>query len=177
MKLDVNSKQWQPVLLRNVVCNWSRQRTVIHSKTLMLNPTLSDLVGGIGSVTLSDDEARRRGTQKTVLERRSPPTFDILVELQTRDKMAVHEDIAAAVDSMLRTKSHQLLKYVIVTKMAISTKKHNKLNLTHAWRISLTVHNSKCGWCVAINTLMAESSSNGSTLQDLLETFALICHR
>jgi stage III sporulation protein SpoIIIAA len=73
-------------------------------ENLMLNPTLSDLVGGIESVTLSDEEARRRGTQKTVLERRSPPTFDILVELQTRDRIAMHEDVAAAVDGILRAK-------------------------------------------------------------------------
>lgn len=69
---------------------------------LMLNPTLSDLIGGIESVTLSDDEARRRGTQKTVLERRAPPTFDVLVEIQTRHRLVVHEDVAAAVDGILR---------------------------------------------------------------------------
>ena len=69
---------------------------------LMLNPTLTDLIGGIESVTLSDDEARRRGTQKTVLERRAPPTFDVLIELQTRDRMAVHESVAESVDSALR---------------------------------------------------------------------------
>ena len=69
---------------------------------LMLNPTLSDLVGGIESVTLSDEEARRRGTQKSVLERRAPPTFDVLIELQTRDRMVVHEDVSASVDGMLR---------------------------------------------------------------------------
>ena len=56
-------------------------------ENLLLNPTLSDLVGGIESVTLSDEEARRRGTQKTVLERRSPPTFDVLIEIQTRDRL------------------------------------------------------------------------------------------
>ena len=71
-------------------------------ENLLLNPTLSDLVGGIESVTLSDDEARRRGTQKTVLERRSPPTFDMLIEIQNRDRLAVHPDVAAAVDSLLR---------------------------------------------------------------------------
>ena len=71
-------------------------------ENLLINPTLSDLVGGIESVTLSDEEARRRGTQKTVLERRSPPTFDVLIELQTRDQLAVHRDVAAAVDSLLR---------------------------------------------------------------------------
>lgn len=71
-------------------------------ENLMLNPTLSDLIGGIESVTLSDEEARRRGTQKTVLERRSPPTFDVLIEIQTRDQLAVHRDVAASVDAMLR---------------------------------------------------------------------------
>ena len=73
-------------------------------ENLLLNPTLSDLVGGIESVTLSDEEARRRGTQKTVLERRSPPTFDVLIEIQTRDQVAVHTDVAEAVDSLLRGK-------------------------------------------------------------------------
>ncbi|MCW5874761.1 MAG: AAA family ATPase [Anaerolineales bacterium] len=71
-------------------------------ENLLLNPTLSDLVGGIESVTLSDEEARRRGTQKTVLERRSPPTFDVLVEIQSRSQFAVHRDVASAVDSLLR---------------------------------------------------------------------------
>lgn len=75
---------------------------------LMLNPTLSDLVGGIESVTLSDDEARRRGTQKTVLERRAPPTFEVLVEIKTRDEMVVHEDVATAVDTILRGRAPQI---------------------------------------------------------------------
>jgi stage III sporulation protein SpoIIIAA len=76
-----------------------------HGQTLdnlLLNPTLSDLIGGIEAVTLSDEEARRRGTQKTVLERRSPPTFDVVIEIQTRDRFAVHLDISASVDSLLR---------------------------------------------------------------------------
>jgi len=76
-----------------------------HGQTLdnlLLNPTLSDLVGGIEAVTLSDEEARRRGTQKTVLERRAPPTFDVLIEIQTRDRFTVHLDIMAAVDALLR---------------------------------------------------------------------------
>jgi len=69
---------------------------------LLVNPTLSDLIGGVSSVTLSDDEARRRGTQKTVLERKSPPTFTILVEIQDRKRVKVHRDVGAAVDSILR---------------------------------------------------------------------------
>ncbi|WP_277214149.1 hypothetical protein, partial [Isoptericola croceus] len=59
-------------------------------ENLVLNPTLSDLVGGIQSVTLGDDEARRRGTQKTILERKAPPTFDVIVEIQSWDRVAVH---------------------------------------------------------------------------------------
>ena len=70
--------------------------------SLMQNPTLSDLIGGIESVTLGDEEARRRGTQKTVLERRVPPTFDSLVEIHSFDRVAVLADIASTVDSLLR---------------------------------------------------------------------------
>jgi stage III sporulation protein SpoIIIAA len=71
-------------------------------ENLLLNPTLSDLVGGIESVTLSDEEARRRGTQKTVLERRAPPTFDVLIEIQERQLLLVHPDVTNSVDAMLR---------------------------------------------------------------------------
>ncbi len=69
---------------------------------LMMNPTLSDLVGGIASVTLSDEEARRRGTQKSVLERKAPPTFDVVIEILERDTLNVHHDVSAAVDALLR---------------------------------------------------------------------------
>jgi len=76
-----------------------------HGNTLdnlMLNPTLSDLVGGIQPVTLGDEEARRRGTQKTVLERKAPPTFDVLVEIVERDSVIVHRSVAETVDAILR---------------------------------------------------------------------------
>ncbi len=69
---------------------------------LMLNPTLSDLIGGIQSVTLGDEEARRRRTQKSVLERKAPPTFDVVVEIQDRDRVVVHADVAETVDALLR---------------------------------------------------------------------------
>ncbi|HEU0116651.1 MAG TPA: R3H domain-containing nucleic acid-binding protein, partial [Thermomicrobiales bacterium] len=71
-------------------------------ENLMMNPTLSDLIGGIQSVTLSDEEARRRGTQKSILERKAPPTFGIMVEIVSRDEVAVHTDVAATVDAILR---------------------------------------------------------------------------
>lgn len=76
-----------------------------HGNTLdnlMMNPTLSDLIGGIQSVTLGDEEARRRGTQKSILERKAPPTFDVVVEIQSFERVAIHPDVAAMVDAMLR---------------------------------------------------------------------------
>lgn len=77
---------------------------------LIMNPTLCDLVGGIQTVTLGDDEARFRGTQKTVLERKALPTFDVVVEIQGRYSVAVHEDVARVVDSWLR--GHNLVPEV-----------------------------------------------------------------
>ena len=76
-----------------------------HGNTLdnlILNPTLSDLIGGVQTVTLGDQEAKYRGTQKTVLERKAPPTFDIVVEIQSWEQVAVHEDVAHVVDQALR---------------------------------------------------------------------------
>jgi len=72
---------------------------------LLRNPALNDLLGGVESVTLSDSEARRRGTQKTVLERRNKPTFDVVVELIDLKSFVVYQDVAEAVDAILRDKS------------------------------------------------------------------------
>lgn len=74
-------------------------------ENLMMNPTLMDLIGGIQSVTLSDEEARRRGTQKSILERKAPPTFDVVIEIQERNRLAVHHEVANAVDALLRGRS------------------------------------------------------------------------
>ncbi|MEA5551994.1 R3H domain-containing nucleic acid-binding protein [Anabaena cylindrica UHCC 0172] len=71
-------------------------------ENLIKNPTLCDLVGGIQAVTLGDDEARRRGSQKTVLERKAPPTFEIAVEMLERQRWVVHESVADTVDTLLR---------------------------------------------------------------------------
>src|SRR5487761_2293914 len=81
-----------------------------HGRTLdnlLLNPTLADLVGGIQAVTLGDEEARRRGTQKTVLERKAPPTFNVLVEQEERHLVGIHPDLAGAVDALLRGEAPQ----------------------------------------------------------------------
>jgi stage III sporulation protein SpoIIIAA len=76
-----------------------------HGNTLdnlMMNPTLSDLLGGIQTVTLGDEEARRRGTQKSVLERKAPPTFDVVIEQQDRQHLIIHRDVAETIDDILR---------------------------------------------------------------------------
>ena len=76
-----------------------------HGNTLdnlIMNPTLSDLVGGVQPVTLGDEEARRRGTQKTTLERKAPPTFDVVVEIQSWERVAIHDQVAQVVDMWLR---------------------------------------------------------------------------
>src|SRR5215212_9737347 len=70
-------------------------------ENLLLNPTLADLVGGIQSVTLGDEEAHRRGTQKSILERKAPPTFEVLIEIHAWNALAVYEDVVAAVDALL----------------------------------------------------------------------------
>jgi hypothetical protein len=103
--IDEIGRELEAVAARTIAERGVQLIGTAHGNTLenlLLNPTLSDLVGGIESVTLSDEEARRRGTQKTVLERRAAPTFDVLIEIQARERLALHHDVSAAVDAMLR---------------------------------------------------------------------------
>ena len=103
--IDEIGRELEALAARTIAERGVQLIATAHGNTLenlLLNPTLSDLIGGIESVTLSDEEARRRGTQKTVLERRAPPTFDILVEIQDRHHLVVHPDVAEAVDALLR---------------------------------------------------------------------------
>jgi stage III sporulation protein SpoIIIAA len=79
-----------------------------HGNTLeniMSNPTLADLIGGVQAVTLSDEEARKRGTQKTVLERKAPPTFDTVIEIEEIARLVIHHDVAHTVDDLLLARS------------------------------------------------------------------------
>ena len=103
--IDEIGRELEAVAARTIAERGVQLIGTAHGNTLenlLLNPTLSDLVGGVEAVTLSDEEARRRGTQKTVLERRSAPTFDVLIEIQTRDRLAVHLDVAESVDALFR---------------------------------------------------------------------------
>ncbi len=103
--IDEIGRELEALAARTIAERGVQLIATAHGRTLenlLLNPTLSDLIGGIESVTLSDEEARRRGTQKTVLERRAPPTFDVLIEIQDRNRLAIHEDVAASVDALVR---------------------------------------------------------------------------
>ncbi|MDD5189735.1 MAG: AAA family ATPase [Dehalococcoidales bacterium] len=103
--IDEIGTQLETLAARTIAERGVQLVATAHGNTLenlMMNPTLADLIGGIQSVTLGDEEAKRRGTQKSILERVSSPTFDILVEIQERDKVAIHKDVAGAVDSILR---------------------------------------------------------------------------
>jgi stage III sporulation protein SpoIIIAA len=103
--IDEIGRELEAIAARTIAERGVQLIATAHGNTLenlLMNPTLSDLVGGVESVTLSDEEARRRGTQKTVLERRAPPTFDVLIEIQDRQRLLVHHDVAASVDTLLR---------------------------------------------------------------------------
>ena len=103
--IDEIGRELEAVAARTIAERGVQLIGTAHGNTLenlLMNPTLSDLVGGIESVTLSDEEARRRGTQKSVLERKAPPTFDVLIEIKDRQHMVIHHDVAEAVDALLR---------------------------------------------------------------------------
>src|SRR5438094_4337689 len=103
--IDEIGTELEAVAARTIAERGVQLIATAHGQTLenlLVNPTLNDLLGGIQGVTLSDEEARRRGTQKSVLERKSPPTFDVLVEIQDRDRVAIHVPLADVVDTALR---------------------------------------------------------------------------
>jgi len=93
-------------------------------ENVIKNPTLSELLGGIQYVTLSDDEAKRRGTQKSVLERRSYPTFKIIIEINSQTSWTIHEELTSVIDSFLRMNSviAQTREYILPAKIRIQSK-------------------------------------------------------
>ena len=103
--IDEMGTELEAVAARTIAERGVQLIATAHGNTLdnlIVNPTLSDLVGGVQSATLGDEEARRRGTQKTVLERKAPPTFDVVVEIQSWERVAVHQDVSQVVDGWLR---------------------------------------------------------------------------
>lgn len=103
--IDEMSTELEALAARTIAERGVQLVATAHGNTLsnvVSNPTLSDLVGGTQTVTLGDIEARRRRTQKTVLERKHDPTFDIVVEIRERNVVTVHPEVGIAVDRMLR---------------------------------------------------------------------------
>lgn len=103
--IDEMSTELEALAARTIAERGVQLVATAHGNTLsnvMSNPTLADLVGGQQTVTLGDIEARRRKTQKTVLERKHEPTFDIVVEIRERNAVAIHPEVSTAVDRMLR---------------------------------------------------------------------------
>lgn len=103
--IDEIGRAEEVVAARTIAERGVRLIATAHGRTLenlIFNPTLSDLVGGVHVVTLSDEEARRRGTPKTILERKAQPTFDVLIEIKDRGYYVIHWDVASSVDSILR---------------------------------------------------------------------------
>ncbi len=103
--IDEMSTELEAIAARTIAERGVQLIATAHGNTLdnlISNPSLSDLVGGTQTVTLGDLEARRRGTQKTVLERKHEPTFDIVIEIRERNHMAVHREVGTVVDLLLR---------------------------------------------------------------------------
>jgi hypothetical protein len=103
--IDEMSTEAESIAARTIAERGVQLIATAHGNSLsnlVSNPTLSDLVGGTQTVTLGDIEARRRRTQKTVLERKHKPTFEVVVEIQAFDRVGVHADVGSIVDTMLR---------------------------------------------------------------------------
>ena len=94
-------------------------------ENLIKNPPLADLIGGIQYVTLSDDEAKRRGTQKSILERKAYPAFEIIIEINQQNSWTIHEDVKSSVDSFLRGNFviGQIRQFSLLEKIVIKTKR------------------------------------------------------
>jgi stage III sporulation protein SpoIIIAA len=96
-------------------------------ENLIKNPPLSDLIGGIQYVTLSDDEAKRRGTQKSILERKAYPAFEIIIEINYQNSWTIHEDVKNSVDLFLRGhfRLGQVRQFSLIEKIKIKSKRFN----------------------------------------------------
>lgn len=96
-------------------------------ENLIKNPALAELIGGIRYVTLSDEEAKRRGTQKSILERKTYPTFELVIEINNSNSWTIHEDVAYSVDLFLRNISgkEQVRQILLPDKVAIKSQSYS----------------------------------------------------
>lgn len=131
-------------------------------ENLIKNPPLSDLIGGIQYVTLSDDEAKRRGTQKSILERKAYPAFEIIIEINYQNSWTIHEDVKNSVDLFLRGhfRLGQVRQFSLIEKIKIKSKRFNNYqNLLLKTRTNLTDSNTlqSKSW-ISINQTKDEKS-------------------
>jgi len=83
-------------------------------ENLIKNPTITDLIGGIQYVTLGDEEAKRRGSSKSILERKAPPTFEVAIEIHDPQTWVIHENIEQSVDLLLKGQNLPIQKRSIL---------------------------------------------------------------
>ena len=83
-------------------------------ENLVKNPTITDLIGGIQYVTLGDEEAKRRGSSKSILERKAPPTFDAAIEIHDPNTWAIHDNIEKSVDYLLQGQNFPIQKRTLI---------------------------------------------------------------
>jgi stage III sporulation protein SpoIIIAA len=132
-------------------------------ENLIKNPPLADLIGGIQYVTLSDDEAKRRGTQKSILERKAYPAFEIIIEINQQNSWTIHEDVKNSVDLLLRGNfiMGQTRQFSLAEKIKVKSQKfHNYQNSLLKTRTNLndSFLSTNNNW-VSINKFKDKKSS------------------
>ncbi len=128
-------------------------------ENLIKNPSLSDLIGGIQYVTLSDDEAKRRGTQKSILERKAYPAFEIIIEINSSNSWTIHEDVKTSVDLLLRGNLvfEQVRQFKLVEKIQIKYQNSSNLLLKNQTRINKSLLQIEDRW-LSINKAKFQNS-------------------
>ena len=129
-------------------------------ENLIKNPPLADLIGGIQYVTLSDDEAKRRGTQKSILERKAYPTFEIIIEINDQTSWTIHEDVKNSVDLFLRGNFTigQLRQFSLTEKVKITSKRfHNYPNFLTSGNLTKSMPLLNKNW-ILVNQTKDEKS-------------------
>ena len=131
-------------------------------ENLIKNPPLSDLIGGIQYVTLSDEEAKRRGTQKSILERKSYPTFEIIIEINHPHTWTIHENVAVSADLFLRRNPliYQIRQFKLNEKIQIQCEKFSPSQSLLVKNICLTeeVSLNFTRYWVHVNTIKTKNN-------------------
>ena len=127
-------------------------------ESLIKNPPLADLIGGIQYVTLSDDEAKRRGTQKSILERKAYPAFEIVIEINQPTFWTIHEDVTVSIDLLLRNNfvSGQIRELSVAEKVQI--KFQNYSNFITKVETNKVIPTQKHSWVYLNNSLTKNDS-------------------